>query len=75
MTPGERVRRAFADTQPDRAPCDHFGTPEIEAALGRRFGVSGEQQFRRCLEVDLHAIEPPYDHLYASLVDGSSVGI
>ena len=60
MTSRERVRSAFAHEQPDCTPCDYFGTPEINQALENHFGVTGEEAIRRCLEVDLCNIQPPY---------------
>lgn len=60
MTSRERVRSAFAHVQPDCTPCDYFGTPEIDQALEMHFGVTGGEAIRRCLEVDLYNIQPPY---------------
>jgi len=46
--------------QPDCTPCDYFGTPEIDQALERHFGVTGGKAIRRCLDVDVYNIQPPY---------------
>jgi len=60
MTPRERVRTAFAHTQPDHTPCDYFATPEIHQALCEYFGVSTEDEIRACLGIDIRYVNPPY---------------
>jgi len=60
MTSRERVRAAFAHQQPEWTPCDYFGTPEINNALFKRFGVSTIDDVRGCLGTDIRYIEPPY---------------
>ncbi len=60
MTSKERVLAAFAHEQPDRTPCDYFGTPEINEALFKHFAVSSLDEIRQCLQTDISFVEPPY---------------
>lgn len=60
MTPRERVKCAFDHRQPDCAPCDYFGTPEIQAALCNHYGVEDEDSLRDALNVDIRYVNPPY---------------
>ena len=60
MTPRQRVKAAFAHSQPDYTPCDYFYTPEIHQALLKYFGVTQEDKVRDLLGTDIRYINPPY---------------
>jgi uroporphyrinogen decarboxylase len=76
MTPRERVRAAFAHSQPDFTPCDYYATPEIHQALLTHFGLTdvasssrqaftpmggpGENCIPERLGTDIRYISPPY---------------
>lgn len=60
MTSKERVKAAFAFTQPDHTPLDYFAEPGIHAALESHFRVSGDHAVRACLGVDIRYVNPPY---------------
>ncbi|MBT3272096.1 MAG: hypothetical protein HN368_02995, partial [Spirochaetales bacterium] len=60
MTSKERVKAAFAFSQPDHTPVDYFSTPEIHNRLELHFGVRGDDAVRSCLGADIRYINPPY---------------
>jgi uroporphyrinogen decarboxylase len=60
MTPRERVKAAFAHTQPDFTPCDYFATPEIRQALLEHFGVRTDDEICDSLGTDIRYVNPPY---------------
>ena len=60
MTSRERVKAAFAHSQPDASPCDYFSTPEIHQALREHFGVDTDEEIRTCLRTDIRYVNPPY---------------
>ncbi|MBN1343093.1 MAG: hypothetical protein JXQ73_10460 [Phycisphaerae bacterium] len=60
MTSRERVRAAFAHSEPDVTPCDYFGTPEIHRALLAHFGVTSDDDLHDRLGTDIRLINPPY---------------
>ncbi len=75
MTPRDRVRAAFAHSQPDFTPFDYYATPEIHQALLVHFGLTGVAATRQgftpmggpgdnCiperLGTDIRYIAPPY---------------
>ena len=76
MTPRQRVQAALNHSQPDFTPCDYFATPEIRRALSEHFGVSGDNEIRRCLGTDIRFIEPPYSGPpLRKFDDGSTVDV
>ena len=76
MTSKERVRSAFAFEQPDHTPLDYFATPEIQTALERHFGVTGDDAVRSCLGTDIRYINPPYTGpALPTFDDGSEMNI
>ena len=60
MTSKERVKAAFAFSQPDFTPLDYFATPEIEQALCKHFGVQTSHEVRDALGTDIRFVEPVY---------------
>ena len=60
MTSREAVQATFAYTQPQFTPCDYFGTPEIQTALLRHFGVERDDELLDCLGTDIRFVNPPY---------------
>jgi uroporphyrinogen decarboxylase len=76
MTPRERVRAAFAHSQPDFTPCDYYATPEIHQGLLEYFGYTelpeaarqafspmggpGDNLLPERLGTDIRYIGPPY---------------
>ena len=60
MTSRERVLAALNHEQPDAVPSEYFGTPEIEDALLKHFGVDSHDALLTCLGTDLRMVEPDY---------------
>jgi hypothetical protein len=76
VTPRERVKAAFAHTQPDFTPCDYFATPEIRQALLEHFGVKTDDEICDCLGTDIRYVNPPYTGPpLPSFDDGSTLDI
>lgn len=52
----KRVLDAVHHREPDRVPCDYWGTPEVDRKLMDHFKVDSLDAVRRCLGVDLSYI-------------------
>jgi uroporphyrinogen decarboxylase len=52
MTPKERWRAALAGKQPDRVPCDYWGTAEVSRRLRSDLGCNSDAELWRALNVD-----------------------
>jgi len=52
MTPRERWRALFTGNNPDRTPCDYWGTAEVTCRLLRDLGCSTEAELWKRLNVD-----------------------
>jgi len=60
MTCKERTLSALNHAQPDRVPCDYFGTPEIESALMAHFQVKAHNELLNALGTDIRTVMPEY---------------
>ena len=60
MTSRDRVKAALDHSEPDSPPCDYFYTPEIQQAVERHFGLSGDDAMREALGTDIRYVIPPY---------------
>ncbi len=60
LTSRERVRLAFSFQEPDRVPCNFFGTPEISGQLKVHFGTDDEDELLRHLGVDFRTVMSEY---------------
>ncbi len=52
MSPRERWLAYFRDAQPDRIPCDYWGTDEVTARLLHELGCSSERELWKRLSID-----------------------
>lgn len=76
MNSKERVKAAFAHTQPDKTPIDYFGTPEINDALFRHYNVKDINNIRVALGTDIVYINPLYTGpTLPNYKDGSEMNI
>lgn len=62
MTSRERVRAAFARSEPDRVPLNYLGNPGITARLQEHFGLAAgdHEGLLQALRVDFRSLSAPY---------------
>jgi hypothetical protein len=60
MTSRQRVLGCFARTGYDRIPIKHEGTPEINHALMKHFGLSNMEQLLHVVGEDFRYVGPDY---------------
>ena len=61
MTPRERWQAVLSGKEPDRVPMDYWATPEAEAGIMKRLGVSDQWEMFRILHIDRPVtVEPAY---------------
>jgi uroporphyrinogen decarboxylase len=52
----KRVIDAISHREPDRVPCDYWGTPEVDQRLMHHFSVSSLDEVRKSLKADISYI-------------------
>jgi uroporphyrinogen decarboxylase len=52
----KRVIDAISHREPDRVPCDYWGTPEVDQRLMHQFSVSSLDEVRKSLKADISYI-------------------
>ncbi len=55
----ERFLLAMSHKEPDRVPIDYWATPEVNAKLLKRYGLSSQEQLLQHFDVDFRYIEGP----------------
>jgi len=74
MTSKERVISALEHRQPDRVPCDYFGTPEIDEQLKKHFAVKTNLEILEKLHTDIRTTGADYiGDGWKTLEDGSTI--